>query len=61
VPLRAARNACLMAACEDDRQSLKRGPPALSWFTWAFAAVALALGIVGGFYFGFELRGLLSR
>lgn len=60
-PERGRRNACLMGACEDDRQRLKNGPPAFSWFTWAAAGVAAAIALAAGFYFGFEFRSLFGH
>lgn len=60
-PLRAARNSCLIGACEDHRERLLKGPPAIGWFTWAVAALAAALAIVGGFYLGFEFRSLFPK
>jgi hypothetical protein len=53
-PLRAARNACLMGACEDDRQRLKAGPPVISAWTLLFGAVCATLAVIGGFYLGIE-------
>lgn len=45
VPLRAARNACLQAACEDHRERLAALPPPAQLFSLASWLLAALIGI----------------
>lgn len=63
-PERAARNACLMEACDARRRQLEplaEGPPVLSTAGLVMSLTMLAIGMFGGAYLGWELRALFGR
>lgn len=54
-PLRAARNACLLSACDEDRRELAAGPPFFSPETLIFGVIMGLVFGLAGMYFGWLL------
>lgn len=57
-PARASRLACLLVTCNDRRRGLESAAPVLSGASQVFGWALFAIGLIGGVYFGWELRGL---